>query len=319
MEEATKVDRSYQPGPLGNTEAGFVLASVTEFLHLWRSGKKSSLLLECKEGKTFVSFKCGLGKPDQHHIQDVRRRRKKKKSSKRILRDKARAASYQATQATAAAPPPPASPPAGENRSPPAQSSAGRDKSPPQSHQPTPPSSSQQPLPRHTSPLPYLPSSMSILLASSLPSSSPEEPSQAKKAEGVGTKSGIKSVRFSEEAEEMETELTPLGTENITEEEVISSQCPPSLHQGREERETEDDGLPPARFWWSQLDHQRQLDRRKKSHHDEVGRRQQQRQADLRELRGNQQQEKPDSCSKLGTDKPDQLPNEDHPPPLRRK
>ena len=76
-------------------------------------------------------------------------------------------------------------------------------------------------------------------------------------------------------------------TEDVTEEEVTSPQSPPSLHQGREAREPkENDGLPPASFWRTQLDRQREWDRQKKSHQDEVGRRQLQKWADLCELRG---------------------------------
>ena len=77
------------------------------------------------------------------------------------------------------------------------------------------------------------------------------------------------------------------GREDVTEEEVTSPQSPPSLHQGREAREPKEiDGLPPASFWRTQLDKQREWDRQKKSHQDEVGRRQPQKWADLCELRG---------------------------------
>ena len=51
-----------------NTEAAFVMASVMEFLHVWRSGNEAFLSLECKEGKSTLSFKASLGRPKQSHF-----------------------------------------------------------------------------------------------------------------------------------------------------------------------------------------------------------------------------------------------------------
>ena len=133
---------------------------------------------------------------------------------------------------------------------------------------------------------------------SSLPSS-PGETSQEEETEGVETRSGTGSPRFSEEAGEKETmELPPAprGTENATEEEVASSQRSPSSHQGRETVEQKEDdqgknGLPPPSFWQQVRDLQEKRDE------------------DLCKL---QQANSPESV------KPAQPPEEDHPPPLRR-
>ena len=251
--------------------------------------------MDCKDGKARLIFSCDLGNPDDH-IQDGRCRKKQRvKSEIRKAHDNAWAAAFQAARAP---PPPttapPAPTPAGQDAPvpvPPALPPAGQDqdKSPPQSLQPTPPSSSQQPPPRHTSPL------SKFFLTSSLPSS-PGETSQEKKAESVETRSGTRSVRFSEEAGEKETlELAPRGTD-VTEEEVASSQRSPSSHQGQEavepkENEEREDGLPPASFWQQQLDLQvKRLE-------------------DIRKLR---QASSPESV------KPERPPDEDHPPPLKR-
>ena len=178
------------------TSAGLVFKNLQKFINLWRSGKEASFKVDCKDGKAKLIFEekifsCNLGNPNDH-IQDGRCRKQRVKSENRKARDNARAAAFQAARA----PPteaPPAPTPAGQDAPPPvppALPPAGQDreKSPPQSHQLTTPSPSQQPPPRHTSPLPYLPCSMSKLLASSLPSS-PGETSQEKEAEGDGTRS----------------------------------------------------------------------------------------------------------------------------------
>ena len=149
---------------------------------------------------------------------------------------------------------------------------------------------------------------MSKLLASSLPSS-PGETSQEKEAEGGGTRSG--TVRFSEEAGEKETlELPPAprGAEKATEEEVASPQRSPSSHQGREtvERKEDDqgkDGLPPASFWKQSLDL------------EEV------RRANIRALELQEERLaaiRQRIASSPESVKPDQPPDEDHPPPLKR-
>ena len=53
---------------VGNTEASFVFASLTEFFNVWRSGMEASFSVYCKEGRASLSFTCGLGHPDQRHI-----------------------------------------------------------------------------------------------------------------------------------------------------------------------------------------------------------------------------------------------------------
>ena len=173
----------------GNTETGFLFATLREFLHLWKSGKEGSLTLKCKNGRNSMKFQAGLGYPDQPHIQDGRRRKRHRgKTDIRKSRDNARAAAFQAARAPPSATATPATPPAGQDVPPlvpPALPPAERDldKSPPQSHQLTTPSPSQQPPPRHTSPLHTPP------LPGALPSS-PGETSQRKKAESVETRSG---------------------------------------------------------------------------------------------------------------------------------
>lgn len=66
-----------------NSEASFVLASVMEFLHVWRSGRESSLSLHCKEGKTVLNFQACLGRPDQSHFQHGRGHGKRKSANRR--------------------------------------------------------------------------------------------------------------------------------------------------------------------------------------------------------------------------------------------
>ena len=138
----------------GNTEAGFLFATLTEFIHLWKSGKEGTLSLKCKNGKTSVKFQGSLGHPDTPHIQDGRGKKHRAKSVIRKARDNARAAAFQAARAPPPTAAPPAPTPAGQDVPapvPPALPPAGqdRDKSPPQSHQLTTPSPSQQPPPRH--------------------------------------------------------------------------------------------------------------------------------------------------------------------------
>ena len=303
----------------GNTEAGFLFATLTEFIHLWKSGKEGTLSLKCKDGKTSVKFQGSLGHPDTPHIQDGRRGKKRRvKSEIRKARDNARAAAFQAAGAPPPTAAPPAPTPAGQDQDvpapvPPALPPAGqdRDKSPPhtsipgaQSHQLTTPSPSPQPPPRHTSPLPTLSP------PSSLPSSSGER-SQEKKAARVGrrmkratrveTRSGTRSVRFREEAGEKETtEFVPRGAEKVTEEEVTSSQSRPSSHQDRQaveqkEEKKEDDGVMTPAFWerCKAWEHQVELQ-------DKLLRSIQKRRALSEAV------------------KPDKPPDEDHPPPLKR-
>ena len=84
----------------GNSEAGFIFASMTEFIHLWRSGKEASINIDCKNKQAFLNISCSLGHPDQPHIPVVKRSKKKKKSNVKAARDRARAACYQETQAS---------------------------------------------------------------------------------------------------------------------------------------------------------------------------------------------------------------------------
>ena len=81
----------------GNSEAGFIFASLTEFIHLWRSGKEASVKINCKDKRAFLNISCNLGHPDQPHIP-VGKRSKRKKSDVRAARDRARAACYQEAQ-----------------------------------------------------------------------------------------------------------------------------------------------------------------------------------------------------------------------------
>ena len=93
----------------GNSEAGFMFASLLEFIHLWKSEKESTMSLKCKDGKATINFKCSLGHPDQPHvhIKDGGSKRKNRvKSDIRKTRDNARAAAFQAAMAS----PPAASP-----------------------------------------------------------------------------------------------------------------------------------------------------------------------------------------------------------------
>ena len=87
----------------GNSEAGFMFASIMEFIHLWKSGKESTMSLKCEDGKATINFKCSLGHPDQPHVhvKDGRNKRKiRVKSDIRKARDNARTAAFQATMAS---------------------------------------------------------------------------------------------------------------------------------------------------------------------------------------------------------------------------
>ena len=103
----------------------------------------------------------------------------------------------------------------------------------------------------------------------------------------------------SEEAGEKETrkKVAPGGAENVTEEEVASSQSPTVEQE-------EEDG--PSASYWELL-----KDFHKDQHSIEVWRQRRQRQADLRDLR----QDRKENCSKL--DHPPDHPD-DHPPPHQR-
>ena len=97
-----------------NTEAAFVLSSVMEFLHVWRSGEESSLSLQCKEGKALLNLQVSLGSPDKSHFRHDKPRhgQPRKKSERRKQKENARAAAYRAAKATPAVPAGPPAPPA---------------------------------------------------------------------------------------------------------------------------------------------------------------------------------------------------------------
>ena len=88
-----------------NSEAGFIFASLVEFLHLWRSGRKASMNIECMEGSASLSFNCNLGHPDTPHIVG-KQKKWKRKSKNRAARDNARAARHQSGQGAVISPSP---------------------------------------------------------------------------------------------------------------------------------------------------------------------------------------------------------------------
>ena len=103
----------------GNTEVGFVYASLVEFIHLWRSERDASIRINCKDGQATLSMEFNLGNPDDQHVREEKNKKKKKsKSATRTARNNARAARHQAatgpplippiTTRSATSPPPPA-------------------------------------------------------------------------------------------------------------------------------------------------------------------------------------------------------------------
>ena len=93
----------------GNTEAGFVHASLVEFIHLWGSGKDTSIRINCKDGQATFSMKCKLGNLGDQHMQvpvTIKSSKKKSKSASRKSCNNARVSCLQA-----AAVPPPVPPP----------------------------------------------------------------------------------------------------------------------------------------------------------------------------------------------------------------
>ena len=87
-----------------NTEEGFILASLKEFVKLWGSGIQSSYHLECRNGQAWFQFGSILGSPGSQHFvpkAPVKDSYKKKKSPSRILKDRARAAAYRQAKASA--------------------------------------------------------------------------------------------------------------------------------------------------------------------------------------------------------------------------
>ena len=89
----------------GNTEVGFVYASLVEFIHLWRSERDASIKINCKDGQATLSMEFNLGNPDDQHVlfpvngkssDEKKKKRKKSKSATRTARNNARAARHQA-------------------------------------------------------------------------------------------------------------------------------------------------------------------------------------------------------------------------------
>ena len=75
-----------------NSEAGFVINSVFEFIKAWDSGVDSKLYLKSRNGKAWLNFSCSLGAPQEQHQKT---KPKKVKSKKKQERDNLRAKLYQ--------------------------------------------------------------------------------------------------------------------------------------------------------------------------------------------------------------------------------
>ena len=83
-----------------NSEEAFVLASLTEFIHCWKSKQKATFSIKCEEGEASINFSCRLGQPKEKHVKNVKPRRfEVKKTPSRTARDNARAAAFQAANA----------------------------------------------------------------------------------------------------------------------------------------------------------------------------------------------------------------------------
>ena len=83
---------------LRHSEEAFLLASVSEFVKCWSSGKKSRLIIESVNGQAFLNFSAFLGDPKDDHFKaraGGRQPKPKKKSERKIQRDNARAAQFQ--------------------------------------------------------------------------------------------------------------------------------------------------------------------------------------------------------------------------------
>ena len=205
------------------TKVGFVYDTMSEFIHLWRSGVEATVKFVCKDGKVAFSMSSGpLGYPEDRHPKvEVKKRRRK--SANRTSRNNARAARYQAAQAalashelTPSAARPVASPllstslvPPGQDVeedsgqdvpgiAPPALSSAGEDhdKTPAQSARPL--LSSATPPLHHSPPLPS--NSHRELQPGSLASSGEPEQEMEHRAEQPHCEAVSEENRTSEEA-----------------------------------------------------------------------------------------------------------------------
>ena len=66
------------------------MASVIEFIHVWRTGNEAFLSLDCKDGKSKLSFEVNLGRPDEHDVRENKKHKKnKKKSATKALKNNA--------------------------------------------------------------------------------------------------------------------------------------------------------------------------------------------------------------------------------------
>ena len=69
------------------------MASVIEFIHVWRTGNEAFLSLDCKDGKSKLSFEVNLGRPDEHDVRENKKHKKnkknKKKSATKVLKNNA--------------------------------------------------------------------------------------------------------------------------------------------------------------------------------------------------------------------------------------
>ena len=72
-----------------NSEAGFVINSVFEFIKAWDSGVNSKLHLKSRNGRAWLNFTCNLGEPqDQHQKMKPKKAKSKKKQERDNLRAK---------------------------------------------------------------------------------------------------------------------------------------------------------------------------------------------------------------------------------------
>jgi len=77
-----------------NSEAGFVLNSVFEFIKAWDSGVNSKLHLKSRNGQAWLNFSCNLGGPQDQHQRKLPKKTKSK-SKKKKERDNLRAKLHQ--------------------------------------------------------------------------------------------------------------------------------------------------------------------------------------------------------------------------------
>ena len=90
-----------------NTEEGFALASLKEFVKLWGSGTKASFHLECQDGQAWFKLSSFLGHPGSPHFapphshpEQQYPKTRRRKGPSQVLRDQAREAAHRATKNT---------------------------------------------------------------------------------------------------------------------------------------------------------------------------------------------------------------------------